>query len=457
MSGTFGPVAPFRIKSVEPLNVLTRDEREIRLEQARYNVFKIPARDVFIDLLTDSGTGAMSDRQWAGIMRGDESYAGCRNFEHFQRVVRDLTGMPHVIPVHQGRAAEHLLFSTVCKPGDRVISNIHFDTTRANVEYQRAEATDCVIDEGLQPTTDHPFKGNVDLDKLRSAIEEVGPERVPLVIVTVTNNSGGGQPVSLTNLREVKQVLESYDIPLFLDAARFAENAFFIHEREEPNKSVRDIAKEMFRLADGTAMSCKKDGLANMGGFLALHDDEWARKITDKLILFEGFPTYGGLSGRDLEAVARGLEEVTDLDYLTYRIGQVRFLGERLKEGGVPIITPVGGHAIFIDAKACLPHVPQSQYPGIALTIALYREAGIRGTEIGSVMFAKPDDSGEEVPPAMELVRLAIPRRVYDNSQLAYVADVAARIARDPSGLRGVRFTYQAPTLRHFTAEFEEV
>jgi tryptophanase len=449
---------PWRVKVVEPIRKIGPDEREAALKRAGYNVFNIPSEDIFIDLLTDSGTSAMSDAQWAGLMRGDESYAGGRNFYHFEKTVREIFGLPHVIPTHQGRVAENLLFSTVLKPGDVVPNNTHFDTTRANVEVNGGVAVDFVIPEGKDPRTLHPFKGNMDLSKLERCLAE-NRGRVPIVMLTLTNNSGGGQPVSLENVRGTREVCRSHGVPLFIDACRFAENAWFIREREagQGGRPVEDIVREVFSNADGCTMSAKKDGLANMGGFLALRDETWVEKLKNKLILIEGFPTYGGLAGRDLEAVAIGLREVLDHDYLAFRVGQVGAFGEALASAGVPVVLPIGGHAVYVDARAFAPHLPPEQYPGQSLTISLYREGGIRAVEIGGVMFGKPDPErpGREILPDLDLVRLAVPRRVYTNTHLAYVADVVVRLHRDPKALRGVRIVRQAPVLRHFTASFE--
>jgi tryptophanase len=447
-------IEPFRIKSVEALNFTTRDQRAAALQEAGYNVFLLHAADVLIDLLTDSGTGAMSAAQWGALMQGDESYAGSRSFYRFERVVRALTGYRHVIPTHQGRAAERILFHTILAPGNIVPNNNHFDTTRANIEVEGAEARDLVVAEGRQPALVHPFKGNIDVDALERTLRDEG-DRVPLVMVTVTNNSGGGQPVSMANLRAVRDLCRRYGKPFFLDACRFAENAWFIRQREPGygDRSPRDIAGEMFSLADGCTMSAKKDGLANIGGFLALNNDEWAERARNLLILTEGFPTYGGLAGYDLEAIAQGLEEVVEEDYLRYRIRSTEYLAEKLVASGVPIIQPAGGHAIYLDARALLPHVPPLQYPGIALLNALYVEAGIRGVEIGTVMFGRQRD-GSEVPPPMDLVRLAIPRRVYTQSHIDYVAEAVIHVAAQKDALRGYRITYGAAMLRHFTARF---
>ncbi len=448
-------IEPFRIKSVEAIKFTTREERELRLREAGYNVFLLRAEDVLIDLLTDSGTGAMSSAQWGALMQGDESYAGSRSFYRFRDVVSDLTGFKHIIPTHQGRAAERILFHTILKPGDIVPNNNHFDTTRANIEVEDAEALDLVIAEGRIPSRVHPFKGNVDLEALDQLLTERG-DRVPLVMVTVTNNSGGGQPVSLENLRGVRALCDKFHKPLFLDACRFAENAWFIKTREEgqSHRLPKDIAKEMFSLADGCTMSAKKDGLANIGGFLAMNDDRWAENARNLLILTEGFPTYGGLAGYDLEAIARGLEEVVEEPYLHYRIRSTAYLGEKIAAAGVPIIQPPGGHAIYIDARALLPHIPALQYPGIALVNALYLEGGIRGVEIGTVMFGRHPD-GTETPAAMDLVRLAIPRRVYTQSHIDLVGETVAAVGERRDELRGYRMTHAPSVLRHFTAKFE--
>jgi tryptophanase len=441
---------PFRIKAVEPLRMTTRQEREEALERAGYNVFLLRARDVLIDLLTDSGTGAMSAAQWGALMQGDESYAGSKSFERFESVVRDLTGYRHIIPTHQGRAAERILFHTALQFGDVVVNNIHFDTTRANIEHEGAEARDLVIAEGRQPAALHPFKGNMDLAALEKVLIEEG-ERIRLVMMTVTNNSGGGQPVSLENLRAVRDLAHRFGKPFFLDACRFAENAWFIHEREpgQRERTPKEIAQEMFRLADGALMSAKKDGLANIGGFLALNDDALAQRCRNLLILTEGFPTYGGLAGYDLEAIAQGLEEVVEEDYLRYRIRTVEYLGERLQAAGIPIVVPTGGHAVYIDAAAMLPHIPRGEFPGIALVNALYLEGGIRSCEIGSVMF--PGTA------SMELVRLAMPRRLYTQSHVDYVGEVAASVAAGARALDGYRIVSAPTVLRHFTATFEPV
>jgi tryptophanase len=449
---------PWRVKVVEPIRRIGLPEREDRLRKAGYNVFGIASEDIYIDLLTDSGTSAMSDSQWGGLMRGDESYAGGRNYAHFEETVREIFGLPHVIPTHQGRVAENLLFSTVLTPGDVVPNNTHFDTTRANIEVNGGRAIDLVIAEGKQAKGRHPFKGNMDLGKLEACLAE-NRGRVPLVMLTLTNNSGGGQPVSLENVRRTHELCRRHGVPLVIDACRFAENAWFIREREpgQRGRPVREIVREIFDLSEGCTMSAKKDGLANIGGFLALRDEAWVERLKNKLILIEGFPTYGGLAGRDLEAVALGLREVLDESYLAFRVGQVTAFGESLASSGVPVVEPIGGHAVYIDGRAFAPHLPPEQYPAEALTIALYREGGIRAVEIGGVMFGRPDPNrpGLETLPDLDLVRLAVPRRVYTNTHLEYVAQVVAGLHARPEKLRGVRIVRQAPVLRHFTARFE--
>ncbi len=454
------PAEPFRIKVVEPLRRVSQEERERLILEAGLNIFAVPADSIYVDLLTDSGTSAMSDNQWAGMMLGDESYSGSRNFFHFEKTVREIFGYKHIIPTHQGRVAENLLFSTILKRGDIVPNNIHFDTTRANVQHQGAEAVDLVIDEGLDPIVLHPFKGNLDPAKLDRLLIEKGRERIPMVMLTVTNNSGGGQPVSLANVRAVREVCQRHGVPLIFDACRFAENCFFIQQREpgQANRTVAEIAREMFSYGDGCTMSAKKDGLVNIGGFLALNNADWTQRITNLLILIEGFPTYGGLAGRDLEAIARGLKEVLNEDYLAFRIGQVAQLGGMLDEAGVPIVKPVGGHAVYIDAKRFLPDIPQAQFPGQALVVALYRDYGIRTVEVGSLMFAVRDEkTGVTTYPQLELVRLAIPRRVYTTEHMRYVGESVIALFRDRSRLKGLRLTYEAPVLRHFTARLEEI
>ncbi|MHB1193025.1 MAG: tryptophanase [Longimicrobiales bacterium] len=451
-------IEPFRIKVVEPIRMTSAEERMGYLREAGYNVFKLRAEDVLIDLLTDSGTSAMSSEQWAAVMRGDEAYAGSKSWYRFEAAVKDIFGFRHVIPTHQGRAAERILFSTVCRAGHVVPSNTHFDTTRANIEATGAEAVDLPIPEGLVPSCVHPFKGNMNVDALEALIARVGPERVPICMLTVTNNTGGGQPVSMANIKAVGAVCRRHGIPFYLDACRFAENAFFIKMREEgyAGMSAKEIAREMFAQADGCTMSAKKDGLANIGGFLCINDDALSRQEENLLILTEGFPTYGGMAGRDLDAIAVGLEEVLHEDYLTYRIEVSRYLGEHLTAGGVPIVQPPGGHAVYIDAAAFLPHVPPLHFPGQSVVAELYLEGGIRAVEIGTVMFGHRDPAtGQDVPSKMELVRLAIPRRVYTKSQIDYLVDVALDVYRRRDAIGGFRFVEEAPVLRHFTARFE--
>ena len=448
-------IEPFRVKSVEAIKFTHRDDRVKALLEAGYNVFRLHADDVLIDLLTDSGTGAMSSAQWGALIQADESYAGSRSYYRFRDVIQDLTGFKHIIPTHQGRAAERILFHTILKPGMIVPNNNHFDTTRANIEIEEAEARDLVIAAGHVPQLIHPFKGNIDLQALEETLQKEG-ERVPLVMVTITNNTGGGQPVSLENLRAVRALCDTYKKPFFLDACRFAENAYFVKLREagQAQRTPKAIAQEMFRLADGCTMSAKKDGLANIGGFLAMNDDRLAEDCRNLLILTEGFPTYGGLAGYDLEAIARGLEEVVEESYLRYRIRSIEYLAERLVAAGVPIIRPAGGHAVYIDARTLLPQIPPLQYPGLALANALYLEAGIRCVEIGTVMFGKHPD-GTETPAAMDLVRLAIPRRVYTQSHIDFVAEAVIYVAAMKDTLRGYRMVHAPRMLRHFTATFE--
>jgi tryptophanase len=450
-------IEPFRIHSVEPLRMTTIEERRDALLDAGHNLFALRSEDVLIDLLTDSGTGAMSRDQWGGIQRGDESYAGSPSWFRFLESVQDLFPFPHVIPTHQGRAAEKILFTVIAGPGKVVPNNTHFDTTRANVEATGAEAVDLVVAEGLDPTALHPFKGNMDLARLDALLSERAAD-IPVVFVTVTNNSGGGQPVSLENLRGVRALCDQYDRPLFLDACRFAENAWFIREREDgqSDRDVADIVREMAALADGMTMSAKKDGLANIGGWLAVRDDEVAERCRNLLILTEGFPTYGGLAGRDLEAIAQGLREVVEHDYLRYRIRSTAYLGEGVQRAGVPIVQPTGGHAVYIDARALLPHVPPLSYPGQAVAVALYEVGGIRACEIGTVMFGRQPD-GSERPAALDLVRLAVPRRTYTQSHIDYVIEVCADVASHAPELGGYRIVEEPRSLRHFTARFEPV
>lgn len=453
-------IEPFKIKSVEPIRFTTIEERIKILEDAGYNPFLIHADDVLIDLLTDSGTSAMSSKQWAGIMDGDESYAGSRSYYRFESAVRKITGDKFIIPTHQGRAAEKILFSILGGPGKYIPNNTHFDTTRANIEFSGAEAVDLLCEVGKYPERKADFKGNMDVEKLENFIKETGVENIPIVMLTVTNNSGGGQPLSMQNVKDVSALCKKYNIPLFFDACRFAENAYFIKKREKgyENKSVLEICQEMFSYGDGATMSAKKDALVNIGGFLSLNDEELAMKCRNLLIVTEGFPTYGGLAGRDLEAVAQGLEEVVDEHYLQYRIRSTEYLGEKVVNAGVPIIEPPGGHAIYIDAKRFLPNISPSQYPGQSIVCELYIEGGVRAVEIGSVMFGKYDKkTGELISPPMELVRLAIPRRVYTQSHIDFVAEVVIEVYKNRDKLKGYEITYEAPMLRHFTAKFEPV
>jgi tyrosine phenol-lyase len=450
-------IEPFKIKSVEPINFTTEREREAYLRKAYYNMFLLPAEEVLIDLLTDSGTAAMSAKQWAGMMEGDEAYAGARSFFRFERTVKQLTGLRYIIPTHQGRAAEKILFTIVGGKGKFIPNNSHFDTTRANIEFSGAEAVDLPTAEGRDPDVIADFKGNMDVVALEAFIQKVGAENIPLCMMTVTNNSGGGQPVSMQNIRETKAICRKYGIPLFLDACRFAENAYFIKMRENGYGlvDVKDIVKEMFSYVDGATMSAKKDAIVNMGGFLALNDEALMMKSRNLLIVTEGFTTYGGLAGRDLEAIAQGLNEVLDEHYLKYRIRSVAYLGDRLTAAGVPILQPPGGHAIYLNAKKFLPHIPVELYPGQSLVVELYRRGGIRSVEIGSVMFGRYDENQQLIPARMELVRLAIPRRVYTQSHIDYVIEVVIEAHQNAKSLSGYRIIEQAPMLRHFTAKFE--
>ncbi len=452
-------IEPFRIKSVEPIYFTTKEERIAILEKAFYNPFLIDAEHVLIDLLTDSGTSAMSSNQWAGIMQGDESYAGSPSFYRFEKAVREITGLPIIIPTHQGRAAEKILFSITGGKGKYFISNTLFDTTRANIEFSGAEGIDLICEEGKYPTVPAPFKGNMDIIALTKTIEEKGAENIPMVIMTITNNSGGGQPVSMQNIKEAKAVCAAYNIPFFIDACRFAENAYFIKKREEgyANKTVKQIANEIFSYADGCTMSAKKDAFANIGGFLAMKDETLAMQCRNLLIVMEGFPTYGGLAGRDLEAIAIGLKEVMDEHYLQYRIRSIEYLTNKLVDAGVPVMQPGGGHAVYLDAKAFLPHIPVEQYPGQALLGALYVEGGIRSVEIGSLMFGKYDENKKLIPAQMELVRLAIPRRVYTQSHIDYVAEVIIEVFEKRNEIKGLTITEEAPMLRHFTAKLKPI
>ena len=447
-------IEPFRIKSVEPIRMTTREERQRYIKEVHYNLFALDSDNVLIDLLTDSGTSAMSASQWAGIMNGDESYAGSPSYHRFEQTITELMPFKHIIPTHQGRAAERILFSLISNNRAKIPSNTHFDTTRANIEATGAEAIDLVIQEGLDPSSNHPFKGNIDLNRLDQFLSEHKGE-VPLVMITVTNNSGGGQPVSMANIKGAREICDRHQIPLYLDACRFAENAYFIKLREPgyANTSVKEIVREMFSFADGMTMSAKKDALVNIGGWLAMNDDAWAQNARNILILTEGFPTYGGLAGRDLEAIAIGLEEVVDEDYLQYRLASTQYLGDALQSIGIPLITPVGGHAVYIDAARLLPHIPPLSYPGQALAVALYEVGGIRSCEIGSIMFGRQPD-GTEIPAKMELVRLAIPRRVYTQSHIDYVIECFEEVYQHKDTLVGFEITKEPPALRHFTAHF---
>lgn len=451
-------IEPYRVKVVEPIRFTTRAEREAALKKAGYNLFGLHADDVLIDLLTDSGTSAMSAEQWAAMMRGDESYAGSRSFERFEAVVRELTGFKHVIPTHQGRASERILFGELLAKGDVVINNTHFDTTRANVEFQGAEALDLPCAESRELHLEMPFKGNLDLDAVEKALEANG-KKVKLVMATVTNNSGGGQPVSLANLRAARALCDKHGVPLFLDACRFAENAWFIKVREQgqADRHPREIAKEMFRLVDGCTISLKKDGFGNIGGLLAMNDDKLALRCRTSLILTEGFTTYGGLAGRDLEALAQGLIEVTEPDYLRYRVRTAEYLAQKSWAAGVPTVRPAGGHAVYLDARAALPHIPPHEYPGQALACELYLEGGVRAVEIGTFMFGRTQENGPDLPATNDLVRLALPRRVYTQSHIDYVAEVIAAVAKRAVKLKGYRIIEQAPWLRHFTARLEPI
>ncbi|MGB3933107.1 MAG: tryptophanase [bacterium] len=452
---------PFRIKMVEPLVMTTRKEREGLLQEAGYNLFLLPSEAVYIDLLTDSGTAAMSDNQWAGLLLGDEAYAGSRNFQHLQAAVKEVMGFEYVLPTHQGRGAENILFTTLVR-GEReqyIPNNMHFDTTKAHVQHKGAKPVDLVRDIAYDPVAREPFKGDMDTEKLEAFIREKGVEKIPLVMLTITCNSGGGQPVSLANIKAVSAICKKYGIPFFIDACRFAENAYFIQQREEgyADKSIAEIVKEIFSYADGCTMSGKKDGLANIGGFLALRDEELYRQVQVWGVLFEGFPTYGGLAGRDMEVLARGLREVCREEYLRYRLDQVKYLGDRLLEAGIPIIEPVGGHAVYLDAKRFLPHLPQDQFPGQALAVALYLEGGIRGVEIGTVLAGRDAETGEHDYPQLEMVRLAIPRRVYTYRHMDAVVAAVKGVYQKREQIRGLRFTYEPTVLRHFTARFEYV
>jgi tryptophanase len=452
------PPEPFRIKMVEPIRLIDRQQRLEALQKAGYNLFGLRSVDVFIDLMTDSGTGAMSQNQWSAIMQGDESYAGARSFYRLADAVQEIFGFRHFVPTHQGRAAENVLCALLVKEGDFIPSNMHFDTTEANIRARGGKPINLVIDAAFDPSQRLPFKGNIDIEKLHNFLETVGADKIPLGMITITNNAGGGQPVSIENIRQVSETYHYHKIPFFIDACRYAENVFFIKRREPgyDQMSLTDLSRLVFSLADGATMSAKKDAIVNIGGFLAMNDDNLYQRACNELILREGFPTYGGLAGRDLDAIAVGLREGLDEDYLSYRLGQTAYLGEKLIEHGIPIIEPVGGHAVYLDAGRLLSHIPQAEFPAHSLSIELYIEGGIRSVEIGSVMFAHPDpDTGEMVYPKLELVRLAIPRRMYTQSHLDYVVEMIVEIASRREQIRGYRFIYSPESLRHFTARFE--
>jgi tyrosine phenol-lyase len=453
------PAEPFRIKVVEPIKMTSKEERKRLIKEAGYNLFSLRSSDVYIDLLTDSGTGAMSDYQWAGMMLGDESYAGSKNYYNLERSIKGILGFPYFVPTHQGRAAENLLLSLLVKDNDFVPNNMHFDTTKAHVLHKKGIPVDLVIDEAYDPTSNYPFKGNMDLVKLENFINEKGKEVIPLIILTITCNSGGGQPVSMENIKGVSEIAKKYNIPFYIDACRFAENAYFIKQREPgyENKEIREIVKETFSYADGCTMSAKKDAIVNIGGYLALRNKELHQQASSLAVLFEGFPTYGGLAGRDLEAIARGLEEVTEESYLSYRIGQVKYLGDRLLDAGIPIIEPPGGHAIYIDATRFLPDVPQNEFPAQALGVELYIEAGVRGVEIGTVLAGRDPKTGDHDYPKLELLRLTIPRRVYTNNHMDVVVEGLKNIYQRRKQISGLKITYEADILRHFTAKFDKI
>lgn len=464
-------IEPFKIKSVEYVKTTTRQEREKILKNAFYNPFMIPAEDVLIDFLTDSGTSAMSAKQWAGLLDGDEAYAGSKSYFRFEKVTKKIFGFKHIIPVHQGRAAERILFTMILSKidsdgrfinageGKQIPSNNHFDTTQANIEFNGGKAVDLVIEEGKHPSVIHPFKGNMDIKKLEKFIKEVGVKNIPVCMLTLTNNTGGGQPVSMENIRSVSKVCKKHKIPFFIDACRFAENAYFIKLREKgyAKKSILQICKEMFSYADGCTMSAKKDAFANIGGFIAMNNEKWYSNCKNLLIITEGYETYGGLAGRDMEAIAQGLEEILDESYLNYRVASTKYLGDRLVKMGVPIIQPPGGHAIYVDAKGLLPHIPVDQFPGQVLVAELYKVGGIRAVEIGSVMFGKYDEKGKLIPASMELVRLAIPRRVYTQSHIDYVLEVFAEIKKNTKKIKGVKIVWAPKFLKHFTAKFAPI
>jgi len=453
-------IEPFRIKVVEPIRMTTQEERQALIREAGFNPFRLKAEQVLIDLLTDSGTGAMSTHQWAGVMEGDESYAGARSFFHFEAAVRGVFGHTHVIPTHQGRASERLLCRAVVKPGDVIPGNTHFDTTRANIEDSRAEALDIPIQEARDPDDLHPFKGNIDLEKLDACLRQHGRDKVPFVLITVTNNSGGGQPVAMANLKAARAICDHYGVPLLLDAARFAENAYFIKLREEgySDKTPREIAREMFALTDGALMSMKKDAFGNIGGVVSLNSDEWAERVRTLLILTEGFVTYGGLAGRDLEALAIGIDEILDEDYLRYRITSTAYVGRHLEACGVPLLKPFGGHAIYLNGRGFCAHLPDEQLPGWSLSVALYEHVGVRACEIGNVMFGRQHAKTKKWHwPPLDLVRLAIPRRVYTQSHMDYVVEGIDELHRRRTKIRGLRFVHRPAVLPHFTAVFAPV
>jgi len=448
----------YRIKVVEPVKLTTKEERKKLIKKAGYNPFLLKAEDVYIDLLSDSGTGAMSQNQWAGMMLGDESYAGSKNFYNFESAIKDITGFKYVLPVHQGRGAENVLDSALIKPGDVIPGNMHFDTTKAHIEHKKGKAVDCTIDEACKPVSSHPFKGNVDLKKLERIIKKYGRKRISFIVVTVTCNSAGAQPVSMENIRNVRRIASKYKIPVFIDAARYAENAYFIKKREKgyKNKTIKEIAKELFSYADGCTMSCKKDAIVNIGGFLAMNSKRLYQKCSSFGILFEGFPTYGGMAGRDMEAIARGLYEGIDERYLEDRIGQVEYLGNKLKENNIPIIEPVGGHAVYVDVKRFLPHIKPEEFPAHALCCELYVESGVRAVEIGTLLAGR-DETGENRIPKLEMLRLTIPRRVYTYRHMDVVVEGLKNLYKKRKEIKGLKMVYEPPILRHFTARFKPI
>ncbi len=450
---------PWRIKMIESMKMLSREERAQKIEEAEYNLFNLKAEDVYIDLLTDSGTGAMSDQQWSALMMGDESYAGSKSFLKLKETVRDLLGFPYMLPTHQGRAAENVLFSAMVKENDVIPGNAHFDTTKGHIEFRKAHAVDCGIDEAGDVSIYHPFKGNIDCRKLEDCITQNGASRIPLVVLTITCNTGGGQPVSMENIKQVSAICKNYNIPLIFDSARFAENAYFIKTREEgyTDKTIKEIVKEMFSFADGMTMSSKKDGIVNIGGFIGLKDEKLYQASTVFNIMFEGFITYGGMAGRDMAALAVGLNESTEFEYLHARISQIKYLGQKLKEAGIPLLEPFGGHAIYVDAKSFLSHIPQLQYPAQVLGVELYIEAGVRGVEIGTVLADRDPVTREERPPKMELLRLAIPRRVYTNNHMDMIVWGLKKVWERRESLKGLKIKFEAPIMRHFTSTFEKV